>query len=353
MVQLAIWGWLSPSIRVTGSDTPNHPETPVSIIVCAKNEAANLRKNIPLLLAQNYPVFEVLVVNDHSSDDSAEVVRALQEHHAHLRLKTVPDQWKDAPGKKRALQFGLEQANYDQVVLTDADCWPSSNRWLLRMAAPMNRNKIVLGYAPFKKTRGWLNRWERFENVLTGILYLGLASRGKPYMGVGRNLGYQRTWLLEQGGVLRKTDIASGDDDLTVGAMATTNNITTVIHPEAFMMSQAPKSISAYIQQKKRHMKSSLYYAPITQAGLVSWALLQLAIWLGLLLLIFLSSNWMGVLVIWLGRALIQIIIFGKSLKVLGQSDLLPWLPLLDIGYLMYIVLGTPLLFGNPLVKWK
>lgn len=351
-LQLGFWLWVSLPVRTEPMPKPKEPPKPVSIIVCAKNEAANLRKNLPLLLEQKHPEFEVLVVNDHSTDSTADVVQRLQMRYPNLRLETVPARWKDAPGKKRALQFGLEHALYDLVVLTDADCRPASDEWLRGMGLKLTDKSIVLGYAPFEKRGGWLNRWARYENVLTGMYYLGLAKKGKPYMGVGRNLGYDRKWLMEQGGVVRKEDLAGGDDDLTVGSLSNGDNTAVLINPSTFMFSSAPGTWARYLGQKARHLKTSTQYLLRHQVVLAGVAFIHVLVYAGFIWALF-TSLWLWAVGMWVIRYILQIGIFEKCFKSLGTADLLNWVPIEDVSYLLYLVIGTPLLFGKPLSRWK
>ena len=203
---------------------------PISLIICAFNEEANLTKNLPRWLNQDYhrngkPCFEVLVINDNSEDDTFYLLNRLCEEHPHLRVVHLTQEAKHIPGKKFPLSIGIKSAYYEHCLLTDADCTPDSNQWLARMAAGFSEKKqIVLGYSPYKRHKGWLNKRIRFETIHTAMQYLSYAMAGLPYMGVGRNLAYTRTLFFNNKGFSSHNHIASGDDDLFINQVANAHN---------------------------------------------------------------------------------------------------------------------------------
>lgn len=128
--------------------------SPVSIIICAKNESQNLTERLPAILQQDYPEFEVIVVNDRSTDNTAKVLSKLSHKFSNLRIITVEDINSKAKGKKNALAKGIEHAVFTDLLLTDADCIPSSKQWIKHMvSARNNSHEIVLGYGPHEKKR--------------------------------------------------------------------------------------------------------------------------------------------------------------------------------------------------------
>ncbi|MBP9932883.1 MAG: glycosyltransferase, partial [Chitinophagaceae bacterium] len=167
------------------ADTP----FPVSLIICAFNEEANLKKNLPLWLSQQYhkngrPFYEVIVVNDNSEDDSFYLLNQMKEKYPHLHVVHLTQEAKLIPGKKFPLSMGIKSARFEHLLLTDADCEPAGEQWLSRMARGFEGNKtVVLGYSPYIKYPGWLNKKIRFETLLTAIQYLSYALARIPYMG--------------------------------------------------------------------------------------------------------------------------------------------------------------------------
>ena len=176
---------------------------PVSIVVCARNESQNLQQFLPLVLEQDYPthLFEVIVVNDQSTDDSAEILSRIAEKFSQLRVINIPvSEVKTLPGKKYALSKGIEAATFDRLLLTDADCKPATSQWLRLMtndvALPSEQKPDVhLGYGAYEAHPGILNKFIRWETANTCMQYASYAAIGLPYMGVGRNLSYSKSLL--------------------------------------------------------------------------------------------------------------------------------------------------------------
>ncbi|MDX2430138.1 MAG: glycosyltransferase [Bacteroides sp.] len=288
----------------------------ISVVICARNEANNLERFLPLILEQDYPKFEVVVVNDCSTDGTEELLSEMKLAYDKLRYTNIPLNEKFAHGKKLALTVGLKAALYDHVVLTDADCYPAGKKWLLSMARNLGKeNKIVLGYGSYEKQKGLLNILIRYETVFTAIQYLSFAIKGKPYMGVGRNLGYQKDLFFDNKGFAGHYHIASGDDDLFVNQHANKNNTSVEIEAESFTISIPKTGFGAWIRQKKRHLVAGnlysrgsrfrlgleifsrmLLYASFTTLILVSSWLLPVTCMFGLFLIIRMSIFKLGMM---------------------------------------------------------
>lgn len=318
---------------------------PVSVIIAAKNEAANLRKNLPHLLGQRYPEFEVWVVDDHSDDDTPSVLAALDDPRLHvLSLPT------DKHGKKAALQHAIQHARHACLVFTDADCWPASAHWLAKMVSGYRDATVVIGYSPVRKQHGLLNAWVRYETWLTGLLYLSAAAAGKPYMAVGRNWGYQKAGYESVGG-FRHTKVLSGDDDLLLQQLVGKESVAVVVHPESWMWTVAPGSWRHWLRQKQRHLSTGWHYRPKDLWKLGAWTMsyaFHLA-GVGVLLLI---GQWPAALLAILIRATSQIAIFERSKDKLGEQGLRKWVVLLDSIYCLYIVIGIAILSLKRPSRW-
>jgi poly-beta-1,6-N-acetyl-D-glucosamine synthase len=222
--------------RWKGQPAANSPP-PISVIVCARNEASNLRQNLPALLAQDYAGdWELLVVDDASTDDSKTWLAAQAAQNPRLRPLFLHE--KNQVGKKHALEQGIAAARYEVLAVTDADCVPASAKWLSSMALTCSvGGGFVLGYAPFFPAKGLLNIWARYEVAHTATLYLGFAMLGLPYMGVGRNLLWEKELFARNGGFSRHRHLASGDDDLLVNEAATAQNVSICLRQEATFIS--------------------------------------------------------------------------------------------------------------------
>lgn len=234
---------------------------PVSVIICAKNEADNLRKLLPSILDQKYPEFQVVVINDCSSDETEDVLMELKKKYDYLHFSTIKEDPVFKHGKKLAVLMGVKAAKYDHLLFTDADCMPDSDIWLASMARNFSdRKQLVLGTYNIKKEKGLLNHLQCYENLNAKMLYLGFALRGKPYMGVGGNLAYHRKLFFDNKGFAGHYHIPSGDDDLFVNSVATSTNTQVEFSKESQVTTEGKATWKQWITQKRRHMGAGSYY---------------------------------------------------------------------------------------------
>jgi poly-beta-1,6-N-acetyl-D-glucosamine synthase len=203
----------------------NAAAIPVSVVICARNEARNLSDFLPAVLAQDYPHYEVIVVNDCSYDSTADVLKSFEHKHANLKIITVKEDPIHQHGKKFAIMVGIKGASHDLVLFTDADCKPASKQWLRAMTRGVKGEKeIVVGYSKYEKLPGLLNKLIRYDTFHIALQYLSFAKAGSPYMGVGRNLGYKKSLFFHNKGFASHYHIDSGDDDLFINEVATATN---------------------------------------------------------------------------------------------------------------------------------
>ncbi|HEX5624407.1 MAG TPA: glycosyltransferase [Saprospiraceae bacterium] len=319
--------------------SPGHqPAEPVSVIVCARNARVELERNLESLLTQSYPVYEIILVDDDSSDGTETWASQILTQYKHLRYYRHQ---KTRPGKKDALAFGVSKARYDWLALTDADCRATSSHWLSRMMARTGGSvRIVLGYAPFFKEPGALNAFIRFEGLLTAIQYLSAAAGKFPYMGTGRNLLYHKSIFDAKA---MNEQLPYGDDDLLVGAKATPGNTAVCLDAEAFMYSAAASDYRDYFRQKRRHYAASLHYSFGMQLLLALYMISMLGFSIGLILL--LITGWWAYA---LGLLVVQLALtwpfFCKLSGRLLQKDLCFLFPLLLVIYQIHLVLQAPYL---------
>lgn len=245
-------------------------KSPVSIVVCFHNEVDFLEQCLLGVLDQDHPEFEVVAVDDHSTDGSADIVGRLAGVYPNLRLlQPGPTR----PGKKDALSAGIAAARYENLLLTDADCVPASDHWIAEMTAPLAEYEVVLGCSPYKYRPGGLNFWQRFEATYVALQYVGFAGRGMPYMGVGRNLAYRKSFFARAGGLALHSDLPGGDDDLLINGHALAGNTVCVIDPGAWTYSEPTQSWREYLRQKLRHQSVGRRYRGLHKVVLTGLAL--------------------------------------------------------------------------------
>lgn len=236
-------------------------QPPVSVIICARNESENLKKFLPAVLEQDYPDYEVIVVNDCSEDNSYDVLGSYLVKYPHLRVSTVNKDPKFTHNKKMAQFIGIKAAKNEILLFTDADCEPESDRWLRGMTSHFTPEKsFVLGYGGYRKEKGLLNKYIRYDSMTIAMQYLGMAVRGVPYMGVGRNLAYRRSVFFENKGFGAHNHLQSGDDDLFVNTKATGKNTCVEFSTGTHTLSVPARTVAEWFTQKKRHLTTAPYY---------------------------------------------------------------------------------------------
>lgn len=299
--------------------TRNDFASPVSVIICAHNEEENLKKNLPVVLSQNYNHFEVLVVNDHSTDGSLQLLEELSQKFANLRVLNFTKE-KIGRGKKEALLFGIDNASFEHMIFTDADCKPASENWLSGMASHFSDKEIVLGVSPYyfkNNLAGWLTRWETF---LTAQQYLSFAKARMPYMGVGRNLGYTKSVFEKSSKMKAHLKLPSGDDDLLISEVATATNVSINVNPEAFTFSNAPDTFKDWWQQKRRHLSTSYHYKSRPAFLLGVFGLSQVLFYLLLLPVFFFHGHTGIFFLLLLAKLFLQIITMAPSASRIKQN---------------------------------
>ena len=304
---------------------------PVSIIICAKNEEDNLKRFLPKLLEQDYPDFEIIVVNDCSTDETEMLLSELSSRYEQLRFTTIPSNEKFLHGKKLAVTIGIKAAKHDVVLLTDADCYPSSDQWLQLMASHFTgKNQIVLGYGKYERKSGFLNSMIRYETVFTAMQYLSFAIKGSPYMGVGRNLAYEKELFFKNKGFAKHYHIASGDDDLFVNETATKENTAVEFSPESHTLSIPETKFRSWIKQKKRHLSAGKHYTPSSKIRIAGELISRLLLYATFITICFLSSWYLVAAAIMAILFVIKLIVFKLNMRRLDEKLLLLLLLLFD-----------------------
>ncbi|SEK72676.1 glycosyltransferase [Parapedobacter koreensis] len=337
------------------SALPDITLPPLSVIISARNEEENLRRNLPAILDQAYPTFEVILVNDYSEDDTKWLLKDLCAQYKHLKMVEIAEHVRLKHGKKFALSLGIKAAQYEHLIFTDADCVPQSDQWLRHMACSFDGGKeIVLGYSPYLKKTGVLNALIRFETFHTAMNYLAYALKGSAYMGVGRNLGYTKSLFFRGKGFASHMHILSGDDDLFVNQNATPQNTAICIHPESHIWSEPKTTLSAYYRQKTRHVGASKAYKAkhrrMLAAQLISAFLFYLS---AIVTVAVFPQYWYIILGIYLCRMFVQLLVYYTIMKKLQTKGLIWALPLLDIIFYSYICVNGFFALFRKEVKWK
>ena len=306
----------------------------VSIIVCAHNQLHNLKNLLPALMSQDHPRFEVLIVDDRSVDGTDNWLRSQQTTWANL----IPIQITEVPQglnpKKHALTKGIQAAQYELLLLTDADCTPVTNRWVSSMSLQYDQaTDIVLGYSGYFESNSLLNKLIRYETVLTAMQYLSRAIVKQPYMGVGRNLSYRKSFFQKVGGLDQVMHITGGDDDLLINRFATGENTAYCLSKESVIKSIPKARWKTYFRQKLRHLSVGKHYKSRDKWILGIFSATHIIFWSSLVSLLMTQTLVFWVAVGYLVRQLALSLIVGRSSRKLGEHINAIYVPLLDFMY--------------------
>jgi poly-beta-1,6-N-acetyl-D-glucosamine synthase len=314
----------------------------VSVLISARNESDNLYENLPLILEQDYPNFEVIVINHQSVDDSTHILNGYAHQYKNLRIIEVERSQHLKPGKKLPLTLGVKGSKYDHLFFTDADCRPTSNQWLKSMAQYFNNEKqIVLGYAPMVTVPGFLNKLIRFDTTWIAMSYFSMALAKMPYMGVGRNLAYSKALFNSVNGYKSHYSITSGDDDLFIQETVTKTNFAINIDPATFCYSEGSTNWENWYMQKTRHFTTSNRYNVIKKAMLGIYPLTMLIFAITFVILMFDANfRWLTLSVFGF-VALVKWWIQARCFIKLKEPSFIALLPLYDLAYAIFL----PILF--------
>ncbi len=333
--------------------TSNESLEPISIVICAKNEDENLTEFLPKVLTQDYPNFEVIVVNDCSWDNTENVIDEFAKIFPNLKKVSIKEDAYYKHGKKFAILVGIKATAHNKMLFIDADCYPASNQWLKEMAMGFAAPKeIVLGYGAYEKQKGFLNKLIRFDTFMIATNYLSGAIKGKAYMGVGRNLAYTRELFYKQKGFSNHYHINSGDDDLFVNQAATKENVNVVIDKNAITYSLAKKTFREWRLQKVRHLSTSPLYTASSKTKLAFSYFSQYYFYFSLIALAISLKTLLLIPIILLLKMIFQWIFLNKITKKLNEKDLLAGSVIYELILLfIYPIFHIAKLFNKP-NKW-
>lgn len=326
---LALYNRIHLRSRKAGRDELHFTQElpPLSVILCAHDEVENLRRNLPAILEQDYPQFEVIVINDGEKGESEEYLTQLEEQYSNLYHSFVPDSSRYISRKKLAVTLGIRAARYDWLVLTEANCRPQSNQWLRLMARNFtSRTEVVLGYSGYERGHKWLHRRTAFDSLFTAMRYLGFALAGSPYMGIGRNLAYRKDLFFDQKGFSAHLNLRRGDDDLFVNQVARRDNTRVETDPDSVVRMQPLIRAKDWREEKIGYASTAPLYH-----GMQRWTLgfetfsrlLFHAAWIATVVISALHAHWLAAGLAFLQfifRFVMQALVINTTAKDLDEK---------------------------------
>lgn len=344
---LLSWGWRrSNRQRLPSSDD----RPPISVIVAARNEADALPTLLDALDQQSHPTYEVILVDDASTDDTAALAAEWANEHPNARVVRV--RTPTPPRKKHALTKGIDAARHDLLAITDADCTPPPD-WLSRLAAAhadTDEARVLVGYSPLRGA-GVLGTYARYETLIDALYTTAAIGLGRPFMAVGRNLSYPRSVFEAVNGFAHAggQESMSGDDDLFIQAVHRQGaaKVHALLDPSTFVPSPAPSSWKAWARQRRRHASAGRHYARDVGMHLTGLHISLLLLWMAPL---FLGLPGVGLLATGL---LARHAALGPAADTLNETDLLALFPLWELGYALYHLTIVPLGLVRPPERWS
>ena len=332
-----------------------HSEQPLSVVICARDEANNLATYLPGVLVQKYnTTHEVVLVNDNSEDETKYLLEEFKKSFKNLNTVLLSQEAKMINGKKFPLSIGIKSAKNETLLLTDADCVPASEYWMQLMQDGYDDGiEIVLGYGAYRKKPGLLNKLIRFETFQTALQYFSYALAGMPYMGVGRNLSYKKEVFMRNKGFSSINQLPGGDDDLFINQVANKHNTSIVIDHDAHTISEPKTNFHDWVNQKYRQYSTSRYYKIGHSTLLSIYALSQFLVYPVLIIALFLTHQYSFILTLWAIRLVIQGTILWSTMKKLNELDLWPWFILFDLGSMFYYLFTLPSVWKAPQKNWN
>lgn len=233
----------------------------VSVVIVAHNEADFLRECLPYLLEQDYPDFEVVVVDYTSNDDTSFVLQVCTENYSNLKAINFPEDVNMFRGKKYPLSIGIKSATKDVILLTEPDSVPKDFTWIREMMdGRLHGASLTLGCTMLKDGKGLLHALQTYDNIMYNASCLGWALAGMPYSGCGRNMAYDRKFFFDCGGFISHYSIVNGDDDLFVNQNADKQNTAVVLSDNSIVVAQPSPSNKLWRQDRIQRRSTRRYY---------------------------------------------------------------------------------------------
>ncbi len=317
----------------TGKST----KPPVSVVICAKNEQQNLEKNLPLYLEQNYPEFEVVVVNDCSTDETEALLYTLKLKYKKLQVTTIELDHQFLHNKKLAITIGIKAARYDNIIFTEPYCAPSDNKWLASMQQAFgSKGELVVGYCRNEPREGLADKVMRSDSVVSALFSLHGAMLGKPYRCTIKNMGISQSFFFRSKGFAHYNSYPNSEETIFLCRNGNEENTRVAISSDAILSSSQVLTFEQWFKQK------CLYSSLLSMGKRGVWRLrceilsrtsfyttfLVLLI-LAIIRLDYLLMLCMAPLVI--TRLITRMVIMRKALNKLQEKGIFFWILVYDI----------------------
>ncbi len=336
------------------------PQTSFSIIIPARNEEANIGACIQSILQQKYPasLFEIIIIDDHSTDNTSEIVQAFHQQHSNIRLIKLADELDSKllnAYKKKAIEKAIGYSNGDWIITTDADCLVKEN-WMASFDAMIQEQAPVFIAAPvvFTKNNTVLSMFQYIDFISLQGITAASVSAGFHSMCNGANLAYQKTAFYEVNGFKGIDTIASGDDMLLMNKIKQRfpSKIAFLFSKEAIVTTDPMPDWKSFFNQRIRWASKADTYKDKS----IFWVLVLVYLYnFSLFVMPLVGFFYWPLFFYWLVfigcKTLVELSFAFPAGKFFGQSFLW-WFPLLQPLHIAYTVIAGWLgKFGK--YEWK
>lgn len=315
----------------------------VTIIIIAKNDSENLEKNLPIVLNQNYPDFEVVVVNDGSTDESEAILKEYKRNYSHLYSTFAPISYENESRRQKilALTIGIKAANKDVLLFTETDAHPANENWIREMVSRLTPSKdIVLGYCQYESTGNFWSKIALFDHLIYSLQYISMALKAQPFGGDSRNIAYRKRLFFDNKGFSAALNYENAEEVFLNKVMTPENTAITLSH-NSFMISNLEsfamwKFIKINYMRAKKHFNNfsprrfhletaTRYLFYIATIGTAVYSIINL-LWIYLI----------GTLLLLTIRTITQSIILSKASRLLNGEAYHFSIPILEVWQPVY-----------------
>lgn len=312
-------------------------EIPLSVVIVVRDNASQILQTLPKFLEQQYPNYEIVIVNDRSPDEqSVFAIKEYQKRFSNVKFIDLSDAVSTSRGRKMAVSMGIKCSSYGNIVITDPDCLPASEHWLSNLSQNIQgQKKIVLGYSTYIKRRTPYNAFLHFDKLVGAVQYFSLALYNSTYRGDFSNIVFMRNLFYQQKGFTSFNHLQWGEEDIFIHNVATPTNTAIEYNPDSAIISQNVPSygywrlhkISLFFTRKFNSLKNRAILSSYNITNLLFYIFLVFAILMNITNPIFLYTT-IGIAVV---RIASMYVVFGISAKKLNEKQIIPHLLFYDI----------------------
>lgn len=240
---------------------------PVSIIICSKNQAHYLEKNLPAFLNQDFTEYEVIVVDNGSVDDTEDVLIRLKNQFKHLRSTKIPIDEKFKHNKKLAITIGVKAAKYNQILHINPNSYPKTKEWL-RNTANLAHDKLYNSYSNFEFQKGFLYNFFRYDILKQSVKISSFTTSQKLYAGNSFNMSFQKSKFLENKGYAGNAHFEAGYDHILCNDLAKKSDYIYSTNPSTKITIDS-KNCKKVWKSLNKHYYKSRYNIPFKRKFLI------------------------------------------------------------------------------------